>query len=146
MAKPPQNEAAVVKACLHWLTLNRCFVWRNNSGAYAPEKGGRFVRFGKKGSADIIGLNPHGVFLAVECKAGKNKLQPAQIAFRDSVVACGGVHVVAYSVDDLEAAKADIMAKRIAPAYAEGVEPQLNIRQHLHSIFPGSRGGRKGGD
>ena len=145
MAKTPQNEAAVVKACLQWLTLKRCFVWRNNSGAYAPEKGGRFVRFGKKGSADIIGMNRHGVFLAVECKAGKNTLQAAQIAFRDSVVACGGIYVLAYSVEDLEAAKADIMAKRIAPAYAHGADPQPSLRQLMGELFPRGRNGRKGG-
>ena len=143
-ARKKQNESAVVKACLQWLTLNHCFVWRNNSGAFPTPHGG-FVRAGLKGSADIIGMNPHGIFLAVECKAGKNKLQPSQIAFRDSVVACGAIHVVAYSVDDLEAAKAEIMAKRYAPAYPEGYEHQHGIRGSLHGLFPKSRSPKTGG-
>lgn len=95
------SENLVVDACIKWLLLNKYYVWRNNSGAYKTESG-HYVRYGLKGSADILGLTPKGQFIAVECKFGTNKLQLSQEAFRDKVLSCNGIYIVAYSVDDLE--------------------------------------------
>lgn len=98
-AKP---ETALVRACLDYLALvDRCFCWRNNSGAYRA--GARFVRFGYVGSADILGV-VRGRFLAVECKAGKNVQSDSQLEFQAAVERCGGVYVLAYSVEDVAVA------------------------------------------
>jgi len=60
------------------------------------------MRFGKAGSADILGCNPYGRFLAVECKYGKGKQSEAQKKFETNVTAKGGLYVLAYGVDDME--------------------------------------------
>lgn len=97
----PVKESHVVSACLQWLWLHGCYVWRNNSGALKPEGSKRPIRFGLKGSADIIGLTPQGKFLAVECKAGRNKLTDEQIVFGERVKQKGGIYIVAYSVEEM---------------------------------------------
>lgn len=107
-----QAEGLVVNACIKWLWANGCFVWRNNTGAL-PDKYGRTIHYGHKGSADIIGVNPHGLFLAVEAKSAKGKLSPDQALFRDRVQAKQGVYVLARSTDDLEARKAEILRKMV---------------------------------
>lgn len=96
---PAQPEKEVVRACLQYLEARRIFAWRNNTGALAT--GNRFVRFGLQGSADIIGILPEGRFLAVECKAAKGKLSPAQEAFLARVRQEGGVAIVVHNLDEL---------------------------------------------
>lgn len=108
--KPHIKESLVVNSCIRWLWLNGCFVWRNNSGGFKPEGGQRVIRFGRVGSPDIIGMTPGGRFLGVECKSGKNKLSDQQEVFKTDTLAHNGIYITAYSVDDLEAGKAEILA------------------------------------
>lgn len=96
--------------CIQWLWAQGCFVWRNNSGALRPALGERPIRFGYKGSADIIGITPSGRFLACECKSAKGRLSEAQILFRDRIQAKQGLYVLARGIDDLEARKREILA------------------------------------
>lgn len=115
------SEAAILRQILDYLTLRRVFHFRNNSGAMVSEHNGkkRFMRFGMPGSADIIGiLSPKrflqfdgsyrtdegGQFWAIEVKAAKGKLSPAQESFRDAVIANGGKYTLARSVEDVEKA------------------------------------------
>lgn len=99
MATP---EGQMVKACLALLKLRGVMAWRNNSGAL--KAGNRFVRFGAVGSADILGILGGGRFLAVECKAGRNKPTAAQAAFLGAVAKAGGLAVVVRDVRELQAA------------------------------------------
>jgi hypothetical protein len=77
--------------------------WNNPTGAVrvAPD---RWLHFGKKGSADIIGLLPGGKFLAVETKAPAGRLSPEQREFLADVKALGGMAIVARSCRDIETA------------------------------------------
>ena len=102
------KESYVVNACIRWLHQQGCFIWRNNSGGYKTAHG-NFIRFGLKGSPDIVGATPLGRFIGVECKAGRNKLTDDQIAFRDKMQAKGGIYIEARTLDDLEAMKAVIL-------------------------------------
>lgn len=111
------SENSVVNACIRWLHLNGCFVWRNNSGAttkkYTNKQGVSseyHVRFGAKGSPDIVGTTPTGRFIGVECKFGRNKLDDHQKAFGNKLIEKNALFIVAYSVDDLEAHKQEIVA------------------------------------
>ena len=52
---------------------------------FCPATGG----YGRSGVPDIIGCC-HGVFFAIECKAGKNKPTPLQQKNIDSIAAQGG--------------------------------------------------------
>ena len=99
------SEGDVVNSCLRYLLMQGCYVWRNNTGGYKPEGSKRYIRYGKKGSADIIGLTSTGRFIAVEAKFGRNKPTTEQLLFGNEIMRRGGIFVVAYSVDDLEAIK-----------------------------------------
>jgi len=68
--------------------------WRNNTGAVqiAP---GRFIRFGKVGSSDILGILPGGRLLCVECKApDRGRLSPKQKQFLADVRKLGALALV----------------------------------------------------
>ncbi len=121
-------ESHVVKACIDWLWNHGCFVWRNNSGGYKPEGTSRFIRFGRKGSADIIGLTKHGRFIAVECKSAKGKLRPEQERFGEDVADHNGIFIVAYSTDDLEGKKELILSMQCPPAVAEGALRDYRVK------------------
>lgn len=95
------SESQVVNACIRWLYVNKVFAWRNNSGSYKSQTG-TYVRYGFKGSPDIIGILPNGQFLGIEAKYGKNKLSEDQQAFKSKALANNAVYITAYSVDDLE--------------------------------------------
>lgn len=105
--KPPRTpEAAVLRACLRYLSVAGIEAWRNNSGlAMLPGRGGKPqpVRFGKKGAPDICGYMPDGRALYVECKASDGKLRPEQAEFLSRAQKAGCVCIVARSLDDLEA-------------------------------------------
>jgi penicillin-binding protein-related factor A (putative recombinase) len=102
------TEQSVVNACINYLNFTGSFVWRNNTGAtttsYFDSKGHyktRFWRAGIKGSSDIIGIYKDGRFIAVECKAGKNKPTPEQTDFIDRIKTNGGIALIVYSLDEL---------------------------------------------
>jgi hypothetical protein len=102
------------------LWAHGCYVWRQNTGAYKPEGTNRYIRYGTPGCADIIGLNSHGRFLAIECKAGKNTLSEQQEIFGERITEHNGIYIVAYSVEDLELQKEQILAKQYPPMLADG--------------------------
>ena len=103
MNKGGLKESAVLQQCLSFLCGHGFFVWRNNTGAY-KDASGRFIRFGKKGSSDIIGMTKDGHILCVECKREKGGvLSDAQAEFLARVSSCGGVAIVASSLDELKA-------------------------------------------
>lgn len=103
------TESQVLDSCLKWLWNNGCFVWRNNTGAWKPETGG-YVRYGLKGSGDILGVNPKGRFIAVECKRKGNTQTAEQMEFEARVKSHRGVYILAYSIDDLEANKEGLLS------------------------------------
>ncbi|MDR0759924.1 MAG: VRR-NUC domain-containing protein [Treponema sp.] len=107
-------ENAVIKECLEYLNLKGIFAWRNQTGALASSDGKRFIRFGKVGSADIIGILPGGRFIAVECKAPNGRLSDYQLAFLTDVEHMGGVAVIARSSEDIEKALKKARAEAIA--------------------------------
>ena len=94
------KENAVLSQCLSYLQIRGIFAWRNNTGALKIGK--RFIRFGKPGSSDILGILPNGQFLAVECKREKGGiLSDIQVEFLNRIKANGGIAVVVHSVDEL---------------------------------------------
>lgn len=110
-AKSRTPEAIVLSSVLHYLRARRGIAWvmRVNTGA-AKLDGARFMRFGVKGCADIIGQMQDGRFLAIECKSADGRLTVEQAAFLDRVKRHGGVAGVARSIDDVD----DIVEGKIA--------------------------------
>src|SRR3990167_4260635 len=113
MKKPREQDT--VHAILKFLALHHIPAWHMRTGA--TKIGGRFIRFGAVGMADIIGILPRhamlrfrplpvrqmeeGVFLAIEVKSATGRVMPAQGRFLDQVNAAGGKAFMARSVDDV---------------------------------------------
>ena len=85
-------EAAVLRGCLAYLRLKNICHWRQNTGSVKIEE--RYVQFGEKGLADIIGILPDGKFLAVECKSAKGTQTIHQRNFQLIVERSGGVYLL----------------------------------------------------
>jgi hypothetical protein len=97
----PENR--VKTEVLKYLKLRHIYCWSNPSGAVRIRPG-KFMSFGLKGSADILGCLPGGKILAVECKAERGRLSPEQKQFLTEIRDLGGMAVVAKSYRDIEAA------------------------------------------
>lgn len=107
--KATGGESAIVSACIKWLWAHGCYVWRNNTGAYKPEGSNRYIAYGHKGSADILGVTKTGRFIACECKRPGKGLEPTQELFRNRVQEKGGLHITARALEDLERRKYEIL-------------------------------------
>lgn len=95
------TEREVLAACLAYLGARPdCRVWRNQTGQL-PDRNGRVVSFGLRGSADILGIGPGGRLVAVECKAPEGRVRPEQAAFGRMIHERGGIYILARSVEDL---------------------------------------------
>jgi hypothetical protein len=104
--KPCTKETDCQKEIIAFLERVGCYVWRNNSGV--AKTGGRFVRYGKPGSSDIIGISPSGLFMAVEIKSNgepltleKNKGEDSQEYFLRRIADKGGISIIAESIADI---------------------------------------------
>ena len=103
MVRRGTPEGRVKAACLRYLERRGITAWNNPSGA-VEVRPGKWLHFGKKGSADILGCLPGGRFLAVECKAKGGQLSPEQKRFLAEVEALGGMAVMVRDWRELDAA------------------------------------------
>lgn len=95
-------ESVVVGSCLSLLSIIGIYAWRNNTGAL-QDKHGRMVRYGLRGSSDIIGILPDGRFLAIECKREGGRIRPEQKEFIAKINKNGGVGAIVHNTDELMA-------------------------------------------
>ena len=107
------SEATIQNAILRYLAMDKRIAWANrfNTGAAVVESKGpdgrtsrRYIRYAFPGCSDILGQLTDGRFLAVEVKAKGNKATDEQAAFLAKVATAGGVAILAYSIDDVQAA------------------------------------------
>lgn len=88
-----------------------CRVWRNETGlAYRDNAA---IRYGKKGSSDILGLTSDGKMLCIEVKTGRATQQKNQINFQKTIEKFGGRYVVVKSVDQTLHFLNDLNLKKI---------------------------------
>lgn len=60
------------------------------------------ISFGQVGQTDLTGImRPNGRAVFIEVKTGTGRLSKQQKAFRDQMMAMGGIHIECRSVDDL---------------------------------------------
>jgi len=90
-----------------------CRVWKNATGS-AVSRSGSYVKFGKKGSADILGITSDGRMFCVEVKTGAAVQTKEQKAFQNMVTKMGGRYVLARNshavvqfLDELNLAKVE---------------------------------------
>ncbi|MFO0906806.1 MAG: hypothetical protein U0835_00305 [Isosphaeraceae bacterium] len=85
---------------LEWLALAGYFAWPNETGGGHID--GRFIRFGKPGSGDILAvLGPDGKHAEFEAKTGRAVQRKGQKTHQRMVEKRGGLYLVFRSVDDL---------------------------------------------
>ncbi len=105
MRRSVLTHSALKAQILEYLTLRGWLAWSNNSGAFPVEDGThqrRYVRFGKRGSADIFAVHPpDGRFVSIEVKVGRDDLRDDQRQWMQDVQAHGGMAVVARDLDDV---------------------------------------------
>lgn len=103
--KYSKPEKEVEKVVLQYLRQKEFLVFVVESKAVYSEKSSRYLS-GQltPGFSDVVGLTPHGQFVAVELKAkGRlSTLRPAQYEFLRSVILNHGFAVVVDSVERLE--------------------------------------------
>ena len=102
--KPKISERDVVTQIKDGLSALGIYHWRNNTGFHSLSYKGenRFVRYGKKGLPDILGVLPGGKFLGIECKAPGGKLSADQEFVINEIHNLGGVAFMATSWEDVE--------------------------------------------
>ena len=96
-------EGRIKTACLRYLERRGFYAWNNPTGA-VQIRPGKFLRFGKVGSSDILGVLPDGKFLAIEVKASNGRLSPEQSAFLEKIRGKGGLALLVRSWQELDAA------------------------------------------
>ena len=74
-----------------------CRVRRANTGV--AQLGGRGVRFGEPGQADITGLLRGGRRLEVEVKVPGGRQSADQLAFQQEIESFGGLYILAFDVE-----------------------------------------------
>lgn len=94
------TESQLVNSLLEYCERINVFAKRQNTGAYKTERGG-FVRFGVKGSGDII-IVIGGQHIEVEAKVGKNKQSTSQKEYQNRLEDAGGLYWLCYSLEDLK--------------------------------------------
>lgn len=112
------KESELVSSIVDYLEKRRVFHYRNNTGAMVSEYSGkkRFMRFGAKGSPDIICVIA-GRYVGLEAKVGYNKQSDDQKAFQTALLAAGGIYFVVRSIDEaIEAVEDAITRLRLNPA------------------------------
>lgn len=103
LKKPTPKESEIQKAILEYLNMSGHFCWRNNTGSLPMNYKGksRLIRFGKKGSSDILGVSRTGKIIAIEVKRPGEEPTTEQLDFLLAITGHGGIGVVATSVDDV---------------------------------------------
>ncbi|HZR03672.1 MAG TPA: VRR-NUC domain-containing protein [Burkholderiales bacterium] len=97
------SEAQILKDVLELCHAHPAVkrAWRQNSGM--ANIGGRYVRFGEEGHADVHGFLKSGRFFAIECKRLRERATKSQQTFLDDVKAAGGISGIARSAEDAKA-------------------------------------------
>jgi len=103
VSKGTTPEGIILAGCLRYLQRQNVYHWRNSTGAVRIGPG-RFMRFGKVGSSDILGVLPGGKILCVECKAQGGRLTPEQKQFIQDVRDLGGVCLVVKHWQEIDSA------------------------------------------
>jgi hypothetical protein len=99
------SEAEIQRAILDWLAWRGVFCWRNNQQGVPLHDGtGGYRPSPTRGIADILGVLPRGIFLAIEVKRPGAKPTTAQSEFLNRVLVEGGVALIASGIGEVEQA------------------------------------------
>jgi hypothetical protein len=97
--KQPLEKEIQASIC-DYLIYRKHFFWRNNTGAFKTEHGG-FVRFGAKGSPDIIVVHIGRPYF-LEMKRPGTYQSPEQKEFQTRAEKAGALYAVVRSIQDVQ--------------------------------------------
>lgn len=97
-----QTEQSIQRAILDYLRYRGIFCWKNNTAGIYVKARNTYIPSHAPGVSDILGILPGGRFLAIEVKAPKGRVSPAQEQFLQTINERGGLAFVARSIDDVE--------------------------------------------
>lgn len=100
MGSTAEHQSLVKQILIQYGSKPYVRLWANNTGAVATKN--RYVKFGLKGSSDIIGILSTGQFIGLEIKTGKSKQSPQQIAFQNMLEKFNGVYILVRSINDAQ--------------------------------------------
>lgn len=127
------SESLVLTQILAYLeTRHDLLFWRNNTGSV--RKGRRIIKFGYRGSADILAVQaPTGRLIGIECKRSDGGVvSGSQIRWGDDLTRHGGVYLVARSVEEVREALGSpvvrLPGKRVYPGATADPDPDLNLK------------------
>lgn len=86
------EHSDLIKQIILFLNQSGHFVWKNQTGAY--KRNGVWIKYGKLGSGDVIGMLKTGKFISVECKKGKDKHRRQQKNFEYLTKRMNGVYII----------------------------------------------------
>ena len=98
--KPKIGEKDIQRTILDWLTSQKIFHYRQNSGAFKDKKN-HLYRFGTSGAPDIVCVID-GRYVGVEVKAKTGIQSDSQIAFQAKLEKGGGKYILAHSLEELK--------------------------------------------
>src|SRR3990167_1185049 len=98
------SEQDIQKQIIDYLRIKKYVVFKHHStGSTIREGKPVFFAYGEKGISDVIACSPQGTFVAIEVKKRKGKASPEQLDFLARVKDCGGIAILAFSLDDVMA-------------------------------------------
>lgn len=99
--KHARNEKQIQDAILrHFGKRPDMRLWRQNTGV-GFYSGGRVVRYGRVGAADLTGLLAGGRRIEIEVKGPTGRLTPQQCKYGKEIEQYGGIYIVARSIEDV---------------------------------------------
>jgi hypothetical protein len=97
-------ERDIQKQIIEYLNIRGHYVWRQSVGSSSGESNGKkwFMKFGKKGLADITGIQKGtGKRIEIEVKRPHGKVTKEQMDFIARIQELGGISFIAYSLEDV---------------------------------------------
>ena len=83
------QEHEIQTQIIKYLKAKGYFFWRNNVGKK------KNMHFGLKGSADLEGVTPNGIFFAIEVKDHRGLLSVEQLMFSQKVENNNAIYILA---------------------------------------------------
>lgn len=94
------KHAELQKKIIDFLNISGHYVWPNPTGAY--RRGGVWIKYGKVGSGDIIGMLKNGIFISVECKKDNDSHREKQKEFASLTEQHNAVYIICRSFNEFK--------------------------------------------
>lgn len=99
--KESQIQTQIETYLKYLMNQGKCVYIKNNSGATITREG-RFIKFGKKGTADFIVFLPEGRTLHLEVKNEKGRQNNNQVEMQKKLEGLGHEYKICRSLEEIQ--------------------------------------------